>query len=377
MRNPLRADVHVTVETRENSSYYFDHEDFTRHVTMWIDDGLSCRDGVAQVTVTTEPPRVTLAEQLKGVLDRPTKGPGCRLCSSDRPEPPCKCGHDYHGHGALGLGPRQCLNCQCPQYQGAEDYPRCGAWGGCTWPLGHNKGHSDIPENHQTPEQRKATPEGCPECGDSGACNGGLCPLLEGQPSGVECAASTSGDCLAERHGGPACDTRANECVHGGQPAEELVELVEPDNPTAHALAMYIADHPVSTIQAAFRELGWRMSFKVIPEEDEPGPSCLENPDCDGNCCQHSTSPEVENEVARSICVACQGSIRWVDGPTGGWWTHQSRPKGGDHLTRPSPSGCPSGLLPAGIGPAVRCVVLGRHRIHRATSGAAWTGEEI
>jgi hypothetical protein len=44
----------------------------------------------------------------------------------------------------------------------------------------------------------------------------------------------------------------------------------EPDNPSADALARHIADHPVSTIQAAMRILGWKASFKlVMPENDE------------------------------------------------------------------------------------------------------------
>lgn len=33
-----------------------------------------------------------------------------------------------------------------------EPTERCGAWGGCPLPAGHNMGNADIPENHQRPE---------------------------------------------------------------------------------------------------------------------------------------------------------------------------------------------------------------------------------
>lgn len=43
----------------------------------------------------------------------------------------------------------------------------------------------------------------------------------------------------------------------------------EPDNPSADALARHIADHPVSTIQAAMRILGWKVSFSLDVQENE------------------------------------------------------------------------------------------------------------
>ena len=45
-------------------------------------------------------------------------------------------------------------------------------------------------------------------------------------------------------------------------------DLAEPDNPAAYALATHIADHPLSTIQAAFRYLGWALEIEVAPEEE-------------------------------------------------------------------------------------------------------------
>jgi hypothetical protein len=43
----------------------------------------------------------------------------------------------------------------------------------------------------------------------------------------------------------------------------------EPDNPAADALARHIADHPLSTIQAAFRILGWKITFDVTDERGQ------------------------------------------------------------------------------------------------------------
>lgn len=43
----------------------------------------------------------------------------------------------------------------------------------------------------------------------------------------------------------------------------------EPDNPAADSLARHIADHPVSTIQAAMRILGWKVSFELVMQENE------------------------------------------------------------------------------------------------------------
>jgi len=43
----------------------------------------------------------------------------------------------------------------------------------------------------------------------------------------------------------------------------------EPDNPSADSLARHIGDHPLSTIQAALRILGWKISFGVAEQEDQ------------------------------------------------------------------------------------------------------------
>lgn len=51
----------------------------------------------------------------------------------------------------------------------------------------------------------------------------------------------------------------------------------EPDNPSADALARHIADHPIGTIQAALRILGWKISFEVH-EDPAVGPRTESRP---------------------------------------------------------------------------------------------------
>jgi hypothetical protein len=38
-----------------------------------------------------------------------------------------------------------------PDYSGEIPQERCGAWGGCSLPKGHNMGVADVPENHAPP----------------------------------------------------------------------------------------------------------------------------------------------------------------------------------------------------------------------------------
>ncbi|MEU1327204.1 hypothetical protein [Streptomyces microflavus] len=52
------------------------------------------------------------------------------------------------------------------------------------------------------------------------------------------------------------------------QPERPAADPIEPDDPAAHALATHIADHPISTIQAAFRYLGWGLAITAVPEEE-------------------------------------------------------------------------------------------------------------
>ncbi|MFD5508987.1 hypothetical protein ACFWIB_14590 [Streptomyces sp. NPDC127051] len=68
----------------------------------------------------------------------------------------------------------------------------------------------------------------------------------------------------------------AKEGRHGPTPEEVRAAValldgpVEPDNPAATALAQHIADHPVSTVQAAFRLLGMRLDFELHEITEEP-----------------------------------------------------------------------------------------------------------
>lgn len=50
----LRAVLTVTVETKPGD-YYYDHDDFVRHVVPWIEGGLDDRDDIRTVTITEQP----------------------------------------------------------------------------------------------------------------------------------------------------------------------------------------------------------------------------------------------------------------------------------------------------------------------------------
>jgi hypothetical protein len=50
-----RAVFTVTVETKPDGDYYFDHADFVRHVGPWIEGGLDDRDDIRTVTITEQP----------------------------------------------------------------------------------------------------------------------------------------------------------------------------------------------------------------------------------------------------------------------------------------------------------------------------------
>lgn len=40
----------------------------------------------------------------------------------------------------------------CGYRRPGQDTERCGAWGGCTLPRGHNRGRADVPSNHSVPD---------------------------------------------------------------------------------------------------------------------------------------------------------------------------------------------------------------------------------
>ncbi|MFJ3663130.1 hypothetical protein ACIPPM_21995 [Streptomyces sp. NPDC090119] len=70
MSEPLRAVLTVTVETRKNSDYYFDHDDLLANVIPWIESSLSDRDDIAKVTITAQPPTTepTLRDRIAEAL---------------------------------------------------------------------------------------------------------------------------------------------------------------------------------------------------------------------------------------------------------------------------------------------------------------------
>ncbi|MFE0472492.1 hypothetical protein ACFW2V_12850 [Streptomyces sp. NPDC058947] len=293
----MRVSVRVDVTTREGGNYYTGTSDVLRHVRMWIEDGLSDRDDLVEVEVTEMPPpapKVTLAELVEDAFaQRSTECPSCG--DGSHPAAPCKCGHDFHGHGSLGMGTRRrCLNCRCSDYQESQDYPRCGAWGGCPMPLGHNRGHSDQPERHRA-------------------------------PSAV---------------------------------------LSKPDHPAAHALAQYIASHPVSTVMAACRYLGWKLDFDLVPDRC---PQCGDSGACNGGPCP------LLDEPSTGLCITCQGRIAWVDEPEVGRWSHLDDTSG--HEAQPAYCGCPAPPFLRDGRPIVNCVMHGKHGVHRNAEGDTWTTE--
>lgn len=56
-----------------------------------------------------------------------------------------------------------------------------------------------------------------------------------------------------------------NALTHSG-PGYDLTR--EPEDPAAFALAQHIADHPLSTIQNAFRYLGWDVQLVLRHDKD-------------------------------------------------------------------------------------------------------------
>ncbi|KIF66230.1 hypothetical protein HY68_36570 [Streptomyces sp. AcH 505] len=46
--------------------------------------------------------------------------------------------------------------------------------------------------------------------------------------------------------------------------------LSEPDDPAAYALARHIADHPLSTVQAAFQYLNMPLDIELHDTNDTP-----------------------------------------------------------------------------------------------------------
>jgi hypothetical protein len=53
---PLRAVLHVTIETKPGGDYYFDHDDLLAHVIPWVEGALDDRDDIREVTITAQPP---------------------------------------------------------------------------------------------------------------------------------------------------------------------------------------------------------------------------------------------------------------------------------------------------------------------------------
>lgn len=72
-------------------------------------------------------------------------------------------------------------------------------------------------------------------------------------------------------------------------------DLREPDHPAAFALARHIADHPVSTIQAAFRYLGMSLEFDL---QDDKGELAAAIASCPGR--------ELDPNPCKCPCYGCK-----------------------------------------------------------------------
>ncbi|MFD8545595.1 hypothetical protein [Streptomyces sp. NPDC059649] len=99
-----------------------------------------------------------------------------------------------------------------------------------------------------------------------------------------------------ERHGitGTPVDIAAEARARLGEKPANTVpdDLREPDNPAASALAQRIADHPMSTIQAAFRILGMQLAVDARPASpDRDCPACEASIPHD----EHCPTPETHN----------------------------------------------------------------------------------
>lgn len=57
----LTATFTVTIRTKPDGDYYFDHDDLVRNVVPWIEGGLDDRDDIAEVTITEQPAAVSAA----------------------------------------------------------------------------------------------------------------------------------------------------------------------------------------------------------------------------------------------------------------------------------------------------------------------------
>lgn len=338
---PLSATFHVTVETKPGGDYYVDHDDLVRNVQPWIEGGLDDRDDIARVAIRVDPPGANLVEQLNSVLTAKRPNPGCRLCSEEHTSAPCECGHDYHGHGRKNSDMSgRCLNCSCRAFVATDNYVRCGAWGGCPMPLGHNRGHSDIPENHQQPEPT---------------------PLADDHPAAYA---------LAQYIAGHPMGTIMSAFRELGMKLNVTVEEVCPHGPERHG-------PEAGCIECRCTSTTGHETGDVTAEPNERCPQCGYAGACAGGPCPLLDAPP-EEEQHFSVCATCPRALTWINCPAGGWWAHWNHPADG-HDAVPTPGQhCSAGLMRLDGDPVERCVVHGRHRWHRTLLGEAWIpGEDV
>lgn len=125
-----------------------------------------------------------------------------------------------------------------------------------------------------------------PVCGDR--LTGWTCTLAPGPHPGWQ--HQGDGHWWSQTPGGPYSNQDA-PASHGPRPetGTDGEELREPDDPAAWALARHIADHPMSTLQTAFRYLNSPLTLHLVPDEStEPESACAHcgEPDHTWDDCQ-------------------------------------------------------------------------------------------
>jgi len=66
----LTATFTVTIKTKPDGDYYFDHDDLVRNAVPWIEGGLDDRDDIAEVTITEQPAAVSAPAGQTTLRDR-------------------------------------------------------------------------------------------------------------------------------------------------------------------------------------------------------------------------------------------------------------------------------------------------------------------
>lgn len=211
----LTATFTVTIKTKPDGDYYFDHDDLVRNAVPWIEGGLDDRDDIAEVTITEQPAAVSaavappaqaelrqrIAEALLDHLSRTADiRPGRDGEQAFMPEV-TDAERMRMADAVLAVLPEPADRAAVSREAEAELYVLLRK-------AGEPRDEAQaLIDRHRDEVLRRAELR---RMADEAA-------TTEAHPA--ECTASRSGDCLREAESETACDTEAGECVHGGQPA--------------------------------------------------------------------------------------------------------------------------------------------------------------